>query len=327
MQSLRADAGANDRDLAALALGQLNYGVTLRELSAAYTVFADAGVYHPWRSYYRVLDAEGRVLLSQPDRGEVVLSAGNAAIMTKLLQGVVEHGTSSAITLNKTVECAGKTGTTNADGDRWFVGYTPDLICGVWCGYEYPEPLEGRNLCTDIWNRVMGSIVKEQGGKKRFDVPSDVVKVSYCRDSGMLLDESCTADPRGNRAEIGWFLKGKEPQTHCTCHILVDYDGVDGGVSHGNCPEEHLKKAALIQVERRFPMQILVSDAQYVYGGDPAAMTPNNDPTEAYFEADGKRYRGVSYVEKPFHRSCTVHLTPPEGDWAYLIPKIFPDKE
>jgi len=195
LESLVSDQHANDCDLAALALGQLNYGVTLRELTAAYTAFADAGVYHPYRSYYRVTDGQGNLLLFNPDRGEIVLSVENAAIMTKLLQGVVTDGTSSAITLSKTVECAGKTGTTNADNDRWFVGYTPELICGVWCGFEYPEPMQGKNVCTQIWNRVMRDLVAQKGGKKTFDVPSSVIRVSYCKDSGKLMQDACTNFP------------------------------------------------------------------------------------------------------------------------------------
>lgn len=316
-----------DCDVAALALGQLNYGVTLREITAAYTVFADAGMYHPWRSYYRVLDSDGKILLSSPDSAEIVLSAGNAAIMTKLLQGVVESGTSSSITLNKLVECAGKTGTTNNDGDRWFIGYTPETICGVWCGYEYPEPLEGRNLCTQIWNQVMGSIVKEKGGKTAFDVPSSVVRATYCKDSGKLLSDTCTADPRGSRAEVGWFLAGEEPKAACDRHVLCDYDKEYGGVSHGNCPEECLTRVALIRVERHFPMQIYVSDAQYVYVGDPGDYEPNQNQNQAYFGHGRSGYCGISNATKQYNRSCTVHLEPPSGDWDYLIPKLLPKKE
>ena len=314
------DVGANDRDLAALALGQLNYGVTLRELTTAYTVFADGGVYHPYRSYYRVLDGEGRVLLSRADASEVVLSEGNAAIMTKLLQGVVEYGTSSSITLKNRVECAGKTGTTNADGDRWFVGYTPELICGVWCGYEYPEPLEGRNLCTNIWNRVMSDIVEEKGCKARFDVPQNVIRASYCKDSGMLLSDACGYDARGNRSEIGWFLKENMPTSFCDRHVLCEYDGEHGGISHGNCPDENLKKVALIKAERRFPVQIYVSDAQYVWHGDPLDMEPNETDTRPYFAKQVTGYYGLSPVSRPFNRSCTAHLHPPSDDWEYLLP-------
>ena len=323
-----SEAGANDCDVAALALGQLNYGVTLRELTAAYTVFADAGMYHPWRSYYRVLDAEGRILLSKPDASEIVLSAGNAAVMTKLMQGVIRDGTSSSITLGKLVECAGKTGTTNQDHDRWFVGYTPELICGVWCGYEYPEPLEGRNLCTQIWNRVMHELVEERGSVKRFSVPSTLVRATYCKDSGKLISEACTHDPRGDRSEVGWFVQGTEPTEFCDCHVLCEYDAEYGGVCHGNCPHDLRKQVALIRAERSFPIQIYVSDAQYVWGGDPTAIEPNTDPGQAYFAMQRKGYFGISGATKQYNRSCAEHLYPaPDPEWEYLIPKLLPRED
>ncbi len=327
LSTLVRRSGANDCDIAALALGQLNYGVTLRELTDAYTVLADGGLYHPYRSYYRVLDSEGKVILSRPDASEAVLSRENAAIMTKLLEGVVEHGTSKSVTLGKIVECAGKTGTTNADCDRWFVGYTPDLICGVWCGFEYPEPMEGRNLSTGIWNRVMHSLVELTGGAGAvFDLPPDVVRVSYCRDSGLLPSDACAFDARGERSDVGYFVRGSEPTHHCECHVLCEYDVQNGGVSHGNCPTAETSPRALIRVPmREFPVQILVSDAQYVYYGSPEILPPNPNESEPYCGKDGI-FHGVSAVTRPYHRSCTAHPKPIEHeDWAYLEPRFSED--
>lgn len=298
-----------DRDLAALALGQMNYGVTLRELATAYSAFADAGVYHSSRSYYRVLDADGHVLLSAPDSGEVVMSAGNAAVMTKLMQGVVEHGSASSIRLKEQIECAGKTGTTNADGDRWFIGYTPEWICGVWCGYEYPEPLSGKNACLTIWNDVMSEIALSRETQTKFSVPSNLVRVSYCKDSGKIPCDACTYDARGDRVATGWFVKGSEPRELCDCHVLCEYDAEHGGVCHGNCPTECRKKVALIRVERHFPCEVTVTDAQYAYGGDPSTLMPNENSEEAYFAPMREGHYGRSRVKEPFNRSCTAHLT------------------
>ncbi len=298
----------NDQDIAALALGQLNYGVTLRDLTGAYTAIADGGVYHPWRSYYRVLASDGRVLLSNDDSSEIVLSEGNAAIMTKLLQGVVEHGTSSSVTLKKAVECAGKTGTTNADNDRWFVGFTPDIVCGVWCGYEYPEPLSGGNLCTKIWNSVMTSVFECVGGEKRFSVPNTLIRASYCRDSGMLLTDVCELDPRGSREQLGWFLKDQLPTQSCTCHVACDYDSIHHGVSHGFCP--NTEKLSLIRAERNFPMQIIVGDAQYVWQKDPITTPPNQDPNQPYFAVKNRPFCGISHNKSPFNASCQIHQEP-----------------
>lgn len=313
LESMIDGTGVTDCDVAALALGQLNYGVTLREITAAYSVFADGGVYHGWRSYYRVLDDQGEILLSSVPQSEAVMSADNAAVMTKLLQRVVRDGTSSSVTLGKLTECAGKTGTTQNDYDRWFIGYTPELICGVWCGYEYPQPLEGKNLCTGIWNRVMHRIVEMTGGKTVFDVPSNVVKMTYCKDSGKLMDDACLFDPRGDRSEVGWFVKGNAPAGSCDRHVLCQCDR-DGGLSHGYCPEESVERVGLIRAERHFPMQILVSDAQYVYRGDPKGIAPNPDPGQAYFEPTLTDACERSHTQTPFNRSCPHHTKPPDDE-------------
>lgn len=319
LQSLRKDDSADDCGLAALALGQLNYGVTLRELTAAYTVFADGGQYHGFRSYYRVTDRDGKIILANPDRSTSVISEGNAAIMTKLLQGVVQYGTSSGISLADHVECAGKTGTTTADGDRWFIGYTPELLCGIWCGFEYPQPLRERNLATGIWDRIMTALSDRQNGNVRFECPNTVIRVSYCRDSGALLSDACRNDPRGNREKTGYFLCGTEPKDFCQCHIFCDYDAVCGGVSHGNCDPSHLKKVGLIQVIRHFPIRIFVEDAQYVYYLPPETIQPNPSEQQPYFAASLTDACGISNSEKQYNRSCTEHWIPPDhSDWGYL---------
>lgn len=303
---LVSQSGANDRDWAALGLGQLNYGVTLRDLTTAYTAFSDSGVYHPYRSYYRVRDSEGNILLSRADEAERILSPETAAIMTKLLEGVIESGTSSAVTLQNLCACAGKTGTTQNDHDRWFVGYTSSLVCGVWCGYEYPEALIGRNICTNIWNTVMRRIVKERGEKRDFDVPATILQANYCRDSGELLSAACQKDPRGERVQSGWFTASTLPHALCKCHVLAEVCRT-GGVCHEYCPEDEREEVGLIQVERHFPKQVRVKDAEYVWRGDPDKIPNNLNTGEAYFAADLPDFCGTSGSGEPYNRSCAVH--------------------
>ena len=333
LDSLLEGDSMSDTNPAALALGQLHYGVTLREITTAYTVFADGGVYHPYRSYYRVVDANGKVLLSREDRAGQVMSEENAAIMTKLLQGVIQYGTSTAVTLDKICECAGKTGTTSEHNDRWFIGYTPELICGVWCGFEYPEPIKGSNPCLAVWNTVMHRLVSLREGNRRFSVPGDLVRCSYCKDSGCTPCEFCSMDPRGNRSEIGWFVRGTEPTAVCDCHIPVSVNR-SGGVCGADCPFADARRVALIRVVRHFPVQVTVSDAQYVWRGDPKIILQNPNSNEAYFEASLPDFCGRSATETPYNRSCTGHtveyLTP--WDIERLFPKMFfppsaPDRE
>ncbi len=313
---------SNDAELmgeAALGLGQLSTGVTLKEMTAAYTAFADGGIYHSPRSYYRVLDENGTVLLSKDDDGRRVLSRENAAVMTKLLQGVTKNGTSGAITLQEECQCAGKTGTTSNDCDRWFIGYTPDIVCGVWCGYEYPEALEGRNLCTNIWNRIMCGILDKKDGRRVFEIPSNVILAEYCKDSGKIPCERCKKDPRSNRIASGWFVLGTEPHEECDCHVLCPYDKENGGVLHTELSDEE-ESVALIHVERHFPIKFYVTDAQYVYREPPSLYPINPNEKEAYFSSTLNDYCGVSDAEKQYNRSALLK----ESDWERYQEYFFP---
>lgn len=215
-----ADGTAGDLTVSSLALGQQSQGVTLRELTGAYTVLTD-GVFHAPVSYRRVLDREGRVLLENRVGGEVCLRRETAALVTSMLEEVVSRGTASALTLPESgVAVAGKTGTTQNTCDRWFVGYTPRLLCGVWMGYDYPASLEdlGGNPCLGIFDAVMKraeQVYRGAPAQREFTLPGDLIRVSYCRTTGLLPCPGCRED--GKMAE-GWFLRGTEPRTVCDCH-------------------------------------------------------------------------------------------------------------
>ena len=303
-----------DQDYASLALGQFNYGVTVREMTSAYSALANEGIYSHARSYHQVTDANGNVLLSKPYSGETVFSEETAAIMTRMLQNVVDSGTGKAITLKNSVACAGKTGTTQNNYDRWFVGYTPYLLGGIWCGYEYPQSLtaEESRLCLRVWDEVMTLLHERYEDKKNtsFSMPDRVVLREYCADSGGIPTEACHLDPRHNRVEYGYFVIGTEPAEYCDCHVLVDYDMENGGVSLGDCSFENTEKVGLICVNRSFPKQIYVTDAQYVWKQlDPQTM-PETAPTLPFFQNMLKEseFVGISRGDEQYNRLCRVHF-------------------
>jgi penicillin-binding protein 1A len=222
-----AEGSAHDLTVSSLALGQQSRGVTLRELTAAYTVFAE-GIFREPHSYYRVLDAEGNVLLENPVSGEEsrVLSETQAALMTKLLQTVTEEGSASAYITRLPemgIETAGKTGTTQNNCDRRFVGYTPRLLGGVWMGYDYPAEMTGirGNPCVSIWDELIALCEQAYGGspaRSVFPVPTELITVEFCPLSGELPNEFCTHPIGGHPAETGWFIAGTEPKGVCTVH-------------------------------------------------------------------------------------------------------------
>ena len=317
--------GYTDKGPAALALGQLNYGVTVRDMAAAYTVFPSGGVYSRSNSYLRVEDSDGNVILSNEyeillDDGttaapqSVVFSEQTSYIMTKMLNNVVNRGTATVISLRKKVDVAGKTGTAGNDYDRWFVGFTPYYVGAVWYGYSYPKSIGNvsnpSNILFDlVMTKVHEDIINEAeaGGTplKKFEDnrPSDIVEVNYCIDSGKLPSAACSLDPRGNRIEKGYFARSNRPFETCDCHIIVDYDSTTNAVAHEYSTSTY--QVALIKENTRsFPYQITVVDAQYVYRPLPSNVKPGGWWGVPFFinTIPEGTYVGSSNVESQFNR-------------------------
>lgn len=308
-----------DQDVAALALGQMNYGLTVKEVTAAYSIFTNHGIYNSPRSYHTVTDSKGSILLECPYEGEAVIREESAALMSLMLENVVKNGTAKEISLKNTVDCAGKTGTTQKNYDRWYVGYTPYLIGGVWYGYEYPKAMSGSNQCIEIWDDVMKILHKkilaeEQAKgitKKSLGGEELLIEREYCMDSGMLVTPACLRDPRGDRTEMGYFMKGTEPTEYCSCHVPVAYDCVQGGVAFPyGCPNASVEYVGMICVQRSFPMQIYVTDAQYVWREIGKEVLPETSPSLPFFHNLLKKneFCGISKGKYQYNRYCRTHF-------------------
>ena len=302
-----------DKGIASLALGQQNFGVTVREITGAYTALSNSGVYNEPRSYYKVTDSLGNVLLNKKRTSYSVFSSETAAIMTKMLETVVSSGTAKAVTIDKKVAVAGKTGTTQDNCDKWFIGYTPYFIGGVWCGYEYPQPLNNMdgNPCIDIWDEIMTILHRdnETFNSKSFPLSDNIIKVRCCADSGKRLTAACRADARGDRGVLCYFKKGTEPTDYCDCHVMVSYDIISGGVAGEYCPEECVSQIGMIQVVRSFPVQVYIADAQYVWRPLKENTDMSTENTVPFFAKiiEWGKYCGLSNVKNQFNRGCAEH--------------------
>ena len=254
---------------AALGLGQMNYGVTLRELTAGYTALANGGVYMEPHSYYRVIAPDGQVLLSNSATGRYAISEQNACLMTKLLEDVVTRGTAKgAQMLGGRVAVAGKTGTSNADCDRYFIGYTPQYLAGVWYGFDYPQPMTDvkSNPSVKIWRDVMTPILSRDlragRAKTQFPLAPGIIKVSYCQDSGLRPTDACRADMRGDRTAEGYFVQGSEPRSYCSCHVLRLQTVGQDVAGEGEQPLTQ-QRVGLLRIKRSLPSKIYVADQRY----------------------------------------------------------------
>ena len=307
-----------DKDLAPLGLGQLSYGVTVKSMAAGYATFANGGIYNEPRTVIKIVDSEGNTIVDNDPAGTVVLSEQNASIMTKLLQNVVENGTAKRLTLKSSVNCAGKTGTTQEDNDRWFCGYTPYYVGSVWFGYEMPKSLNDykTNPALKIWDDIMTELHQKffNSGEhiKSFELADGVVARTVCMDSGKLITNACYADPRGNRAMIGYFTNATAPTQSCTTHVMVRYDKVHGGIACPDCPESDCIYVGLLNVTSRdFPFQITVRDAQYTWREVPAGTRYSMDSQTPFYQTIlNGRYSGISAVDAQYNRICPGHYDP-----------------
>jgi len=304
-------SGEADMGAAALALGQQYKGVSLRELVSGYTALCNNGVFENARSYIKVVDSKGEVLLENKQTDRRVLGEDTASIMTLMLRHAVRDGTGKALSLKNSLDVAGKTGTSSHNCDKWFIGYTPELLCGVWYGYEYPKSVADvpGNHALNIFDAVMKEATEIFGVHKRqFETAENVVAARYCKDSGLLLSECCQLDPRGDRSEVGYFKKGTVPHEACHTHVTIDYCGA-GGIATPHCAPEGCKKVALLRVTRSFPRQIKVLDAPYSYGGPYLEKGQYLSYNEPYYSnnTETKRYFGIGLDVVPFNHACPVH--------------------
>ena len=315
----------SDVALAPLALGAVTRGVSVREMTGAYGALACGGVYHETVSYTAVYDKDGKLLLSHDLTGESVFSEDTADIMTRLLQNVVSTGTATDITLQKTLPVAGKTGTSNANTDRWFIGYTPDLLCGVWCGYKDARDIGTykKNPAVLVFDGLMTKIYAKNCAEtltldksRAFARSGNVIRCLYCKDSGELPTSACSHDLRGHRLEYGYFKKGTEPTARCNTHILVDYDSVTGSVAAPHCPSENIIRIALVKnYGRAFPCEVTVTDAQYIYRHLPYGASPSMNENEPFFRGfyeSGGSFIGISGGKHSHNSYCAEHDEPPE---------------
>ena len=151
-----------DCDYAPLSLGQLTNGVTVREMAQAFSAFDNEGVFTYARTYTKVTDSNGNIVLDNTPNTIQAFSANTAHIMSYMLKGAVDGGTGSEARLGN-MPVAGKTGTTTDSRDRWFVGYTPYYCAAVWTGYDTPAVMNfSGNPASQIWHSVMASISEGQ---------------------------------------------------------------------------------------------------------------------------------------------------------------------
>jgi penicillin-binding protein 1B len=209
-------AGLNDRiqPTPAVALG--SYDITPFEAVGAYTMFANGGRYVKPDFLELVRDQVSKELYRHKAQEKQVLDPRVAYIVTNMLQDVLLHGTAAGARAqaNFDVPAAGKTGTSDRDG--WFAGYTSELLCVVWVGFDDSRDLDiqGAESAAPIWMQFMKGALKyrEYRDTKPFEAPDGIVTIEIDPDTLMPATPAC---PR-RVTEV--YIAGTQPVCACTAH-------------------------------------------------------------------------------------------------------------
>lgn len=269
----------DDKNIAPLALGGFTNGLTVMEMTAAYSIFPNNGYYSPPRLYTKVLRPDGTVLLDKTkNHEEYVIAESTSKVMTKILENVVWNGTAAKITLKYELDCAGKTGSTNDNKDIYYCGFTPYYVGACWFGYDIAKDLTafGTNPAMLAWEKVMRSIHEPEMTMaldaenpvplKTFD-DSKLKSALVCKDSGLLPSEKCALDLRGSREITAWYYDGiGMPTRTCTAHDRVFKWCTESNMRAGEfCPE--VVNASLVrETSRDFgEHNVTVLDSEYMY--------------------------------------------------------------
>lgn len=236
-----------------LGMGALTKGETVRDMSAAFATFANDGTYRSARTYTKVYDSDGNVVLDNVQESEQILSHKTVNYMNYCLANAVDSGTGAAADLYGQ-EVAGKTGSTDSWKDRWFCGYTNYYTAAVWCGYDTPEEIvltnNWSNPACRLWKKVMEPLHEGKDYVALYD--NDMSGATVCLDSGKLATDACRLDIRTSlsglaRTAYAPLYSEDYDSAYCDKHVEVDYCITGGGVANEYCKLFAAKNQATIE--------------------------------------------------------------------------------
>lgn len=239
----------NDRNLG-LSLGGLTNGVTNLELTAAYAAIANEGEYIEPSFYTQVLDHDGNVILDNTETKErhEVLKKETAWLITDAMKDVMTSGTGTRAYFGTKMAQAGKSGTTTANRDALFAGFTPYYTCVVWGGYDDNSKQASGTTAypKNLWRSVMSRLHADLNPKD-FTKPEGITQKTVCRKSGLLpLEGVCDHDPRGSQNYKEYFAADTVPDETCDHHIVLTICKESGALAGEYCPKDQVEKRVFI---------------------------------------------------------------------------------
>jgi penicillin-binding protein 1A len=189
------------------------------EMVSAYTTFSNMGERADAYAIERVEDRDGNIVWEPKPRLIPVMSPEQGWLMVDVLRDVVRKGTAAgSVGSHIRFPAGGKTGTTNDYNDVWFIGFTPDLVTGVWMGFDQPTRImnnaQGGRLAAPAWTTLMNDIYSRRPIPPAWSRPSGLAVAEIDNTTGYLATAFCPAEVH----EIESFIPGTEPTEYCPLH-------------------------------------------------------------------------------------------------------------
>ncbi len=191
------------------------------EMIAAYTAFATLGTRAEYVGVLRVEDRQGNILWQPAIRREPVMDPEHTWLMVDVMKDVIRRGTafSAVWKAGFTLPAAGKTGTTDDYTDAWFIGYTPELVAGMWVGYDIPQRIlehnaGGGRIVAPAWTAFMRDVYDRRPAPPDWERPDSLITREVDWSNGYLATPFC---PQAVR-HWDWFYPGTEPTQACPVH-------------------------------------------------------------------------------------------------------------
>ena len=329
----------SDIGIGPLAMGAQTWGVTVRDMSCAFATFANNGVYRKGRTFTKVYDDKGNLVLDNTQESKQILSEKSVNYMNYCLVNAVQSGTGYDADMSSSwrsvgITTAGKTGTAGDYKDRWFCGYTGYYTAAVWTGYRTPEVIttvNGGNPAAQLWKKFMEPIHRGLSNKSLYD-SSEMVSVTVCLDSGKLATDVCKSDVRGDslsRVSTVRVYPEDVPRDSCNLHVEVDYCTTGKGVATEYCAKfaevdtnVKIGKVGLLKLTEEQIQDILKASKYGLVEGyvrnDYVYLVDSNGKDKNFtgFNNDANKD-----VEAPY-LVCTVHTEKAWKDYESALPPV-----
>lgn len=308
----------SDVGYAPLALGALTDGVTVRAMADAFATFANDGVFRTGRTYTKVYDSNGNLILDNTQESREILSSKTVVYINDCLYDAANYGSGKDARISGQ-NTYGKTGSTSNNKDRWFCGYTGHYTAAVWCGYLQPEVMNlvgNGNPAAQLFGKVMNNVHK---GLDRIHLVNEnkLKEVTVCLDSGKIATEACHADPRTTegftRVDKACVFPEDVPTEVCDKHVFVAYCDECNAVANEYCKlfaeaeGRELSQKALVKLTQE-QIDEIIAASKYkldpVFNSNDYIYLINPDGSDGNFKGlNGKLNQGV---DAPYI-ICTTH--------------------